>query len=162
MGARIKTSAGSLAQTAFFGREKRTGDCGVIVGCIPSLRSESYGSVQIGTHKNSLDLALVQRGVTRYTAGRMIRSFRHKGIEKFFLTGSKAGIQPSHARKLNEQLTVLNSATSPEQMNVPGWQLHALTSSLAAHWAISVNGNWRLTFRFDGEDAILVDYQDYH
>ena len=47
-------------------------------------------------------------------------------------------------------------------MNVPGWQFHALTSSLAAHWAVSVNGNWRLTFRFKGEDAILVDYQDYH
>jgi proteic killer suppression protein len=92
----------------------------------------------------------------------MIRCFRHKGIEKFFLTGSKAGIQPSHARRLNEQLTVLNAATRPEQMNIPGWQLHALTSSLAAHWAVSVNGNWRLTFRFDGEDAILVDYQDYH
>jgi proteic killer suppression protein len=47
-------------------------------------------------------------------------------------------------------------------MNVPGWQFHSLTASLAAHWAVSVNGNWRLTFRFDGEDAILVDYQDYH
>jgi proteic killer suppression protein len=88
----------------------------------------------------------------------MIRSFRHKGIEKFFLTGSKAGIQPSHAAKLNAQLTVLNSATRPEHMNVPGWKFHALTADLAAHWA----GNWRLTFRFDGEDAILVDYQDYH
>ncbi|MGA9069695.1 MAG: type II toxin-antitoxin system RelE/ParE family toxin [Terracidiphilus sp.] len=71
-------------------------------------------------------------------------------------------MQPSHARRLNEQLTVLNSAIRPEQMNVPGWQLHALTSSLAAHWSVSVNGNWRLTFRFEGEDAILVDYQDYH
>jgi proteic killer suppression protein len=96
----------------------------------------------------------------------MIRSFRHKGIEKFFLTGSKAGIQPSHATKLNEQLTVLNAATRPEQMDVPGGsfrrQFHALTRSPAAHWAVSVNGNWRLTFLFDGEDAILVDYQDYH
>ena len=92
----------------------------------------------------------------------MIRSFRHKGIERFFRTGSKAGIQPSHAAKLNEQLTVLNIAMGPEQMNIPGWQCHPLTANLAGHWAVSVNGNWRITFTFEGEDAILVDYQDYH
>jgi proteic killer suppression protein len=92
----------------------------------------------------------------------MIRSFRHKGIEKFFLTGSRAGIQPSHASKLNEQLTVLNAATKPEQMKVPGWKFHALKAELEGHWAVSVNGNWRLTFTFEGEDAILVDYCDYH
>ena len=92
----------------------------------------------------------------------MIRSFRHKGIEKFFLTGSKAGIQPSDATKLNDQLTVLNSAARPEQMNIPGWQFHPLSGSLAGHWAVSVNGNWRLTFTFENEDAVLVDYRDYH
>ena len=104
----------------------------------------------------------MQRNVTQYNSSNMIRSFRHKGIEKFFLTGSKAGIQPSHATRLNEQLTVLNSATRPEQMNIPGWQFHALSAGLAGHWTVSVNGNWRLTFAFEGEDAILVDYQDYH
>jgi toxin HigB-1 len=92
----------------------------------------------------------------------MIRSFRHKGIEKFFLTGSKAGIQPSHAAKLFDQLSLLNAATRPDHMNVPGWKLHALSGNLVAHWSVSVNGNWRLTFRFDGEDAILVDCQDDH
>lgn len=92
----------------------------------------------------------------------MIRSFRHRGIEKFFLAGSKAGIQPSHAAKLRDQLTLLNIATRPEQMNIPGWKLHALKGPLTEHWGVSVNGNWRLTFTFDGEDAILVDYQDYH
>jgi proteic killer suppression protein len=92
----------------------------------------------------------------------MIRSFRHKGIERFFLTGSKAGIQPSHATRLNEQLTVLNSASRPEHMRIPGWQLHSLKGDLAGHWAVTVNGNWRMTFAFEGEDAILVDYQDYH
>ena len=65
-----------------------------------------------------------------------------------------------HANKLNEQLTVLNAATKPEHMNIPGWNLHPLRGELAGHWAVSVNGNWRLTFSFDGEDAILVDYQD--
>ena len=92
----------------------------------------------------------------------MIRSFRHKGLERFFRTGSKAGIQPKHAAKLNQQLAVLNVADKPEQMNIPGWQFHALTGDLAGHWAVSIDGNWRLTFTFDGEDAILVDYQDYH
>lgn len=92
----------------------------------------------------------------------MIRSFRHKGIEKFFATGSKVGIQPKHAARLNQQLAALNVAATPEQMNIPGWQWHALTSRLAGHWAVSVNGNWRLTFTFQGDDAVLVDYQDYH
>jgi len=92
----------------------------------------------------------------------MIRSFRHKGIEKFFLTGSKVGIQPNHATKLSDQLGLLDVARRPEQMNFPGWRFHSLSGKLAGHWAVSVNGNWRLTFRFEGEDAILVDYQDYH
>jgi len=97
----------------------------------------------------------------RYTL-RMIRSFRHKGLAAFFTRGSKAGIQPKHASKLEEQLTVLNIARKPEEMNVPGWQWHTLSGKLAGHWAVSVNGNWRLIFTFEGEDAILVDYRDYH
>ena len=92
----------------------------------------------------------------------MIRSFRHAGLERFFFTGSKAGIQPKHARRLEEQLSVLNVAKRPEQMNVPGWKLHALKGNLQGHWAVAVSGNWRVVFSFDGEDAILVDYRDYH
>jgi len=92
----------------------------------------------------------------------MIKSFRHAGIEKFFLTGSKAGIRPSHASKLNGQLTTLNRAKGPSDMAAPGWNLHLLHGDLKGHWAVKVSGNWRLTFCFDGEDVILVDYQDYH
>jgi proteic killer suppression protein len=92
----------------------------------------------------------------------VIKSFRHSGVERFFLTGSKAGIQPSHANKLNLQLTVLNRARKPEDMAMPGWNLHLLSGDLKGHWSVKVNVNWRLTFRFDGEDVILVDYQDYH
>jgi proteic killer suppression protein len=92
----------------------------------------------------------------------MIRSFHHAGLEKFFKTGSKAGIQPSHADKLSARLVVLNRATTPEAMNVPGWNLHLLKGELAGYWSVKVSGNWRMTFRFDGEDAVLVDYQDYH
>ena len=92
----------------------------------------------------------------------MIKSFRHKGIKNFFETGSTAGIQAKHNSRLRIQLTTLDSAIRPEDLDVPGWQLHPLTGKLAGHWAISVNGNWRLTFVFEDENAVLVDYQDYH
>ena len=92
----------------------------------------------------------------------MIKSFRHKGLESFFQTGTKKGIQPSHANRLRVQLGALDNATVPEDMNVPGWRLHGLTGDLAGHWSVTVNGNWRLTFRIEGPDAELVDYQDYH
>jgi proteic killer suppression protein len=63
---------------------------------------------------------------------------------------------------LQVQLATLNNATGPEDMNAPTWRLHSLSGDLAGHWSIWVNGNWRLTFRFVGKDAELVDYQDYH
>ncbi len=92
----------------------------------------------------------------------MIKSFEHKGLQAFFETGNKAGIQPHHAPKLARLLARLHAAKVPEDMNVPGWRLHPLVGSLAGHYSVFVNGNWRLTFRFDGGDAVLVDYQDYH
>ena len=92
----------------------------------------------------------------------MVKSFRHAGIEKFFKTGSKAGIQPAHAAKLSIQLYALDAAKAPSDLNPTGWRLHPLKGDLKGHWSIQVNGNWRLTFRFEGKDAVLVDYQDYH
>ena len=92
----------------------------------------------------------------------MIKSFRHRGVEKLFRTGSKAGIQPKHASKLRLQLFALDNAKQAGDMNAPGWKLHPLTGELKGHWAVRVSGNWRLTFKFEGEDAVLVDYQDYH
>ena len=92
----------------------------------------------------------------------LITSFRHRGIERFFRTGSKAGIQPKHASKLRLQLFALDNARQPGDMNAPGWKLHPLAGELKDHWAVWVSGNWRLTFKFEGEDAVLVDYQDYH
>jgi proteic killer suppression protein len=92
----------------------------------------------------------------------VISSFRHRGLEKFFRTGSKAGIQPKHAARLRLQLFALDNAKTPSDMNAPGWRLHALAGSLAGHWAVNVSGNWRLTFKFEDEDALQVDYQDYH
>lgn len=92
----------------------------------------------------------------------MIKSFQHKGLQKFHQSGSKAGIRPDHANKLRRQLTRLDDATCAEDMNIPGWGLHSLDGDLLGHFAVSVNGNWRMTFAFESEDAILVDYQDYH
>ena len=92
----------------------------------------------------------------------MIKSFRHSGIEKFFTTGSKAGIQPSHTAKLSVQLFQLSRAKTATDMNAPGWKLHPLHGDLKGHWSVKVSGNWRLTFTFENENAILVDYQDYH
>jgi proteic killer suppression protein len=92
----------------------------------------------------------------------MIKSFRYKGLKLFFENRSKAGINAAHAAKLARQLSRLNVANGDSDMNVPGWGLHALQGNLQNHWSISVNGNWRMTFTFEGTDAVLVDYQDYH
>ena len=98
----------------------------------------------------------------RYKIQFMISSFAHKGLEKFFRSGSKRGINPEHAEKLRRQLFRLDTASGPKDMNIPGWKLHRLSGELKDHWSIWVSGNWRLTFRFQGNDAEVVDYQDYH
>ena len=92
----------------------------------------------------------------------MILSYRDKGLKRFAETGSKSGIQPKHAERLRRLLTALDVASRPEDMNAPGNGLHSLKGNLAGHWSVTVSGNWRLTFAFDGEDAVQVDYQDYH
>ena len=92
----------------------------------------------------------------------MIKSFRHKGLQRYFETGSKAGIQAAHAARLRLQLAGLNQATRPEDLSAPAWALHPLKGDLKGHWAITVNGNWRMVFTFEGTDAVLVDYRDYH
>lgn len=92
----------------------------------------------------------------------MIKTFRHRGLEAYFRTGSKAGIQPAHAKRLRLQLARLDSAQSPADMAFPGWRLHPLKGEMKGHWAVWVDQNWRLTFAFEIEDAVLVDYQDYH
>jgi len=92
----------------------------------------------------------------------VIKTFRHRGIEKFFRSGSRSGIQAKHEARLRILLTTLNLASTPLDMNRPGWGWHPLKGDLKGHWSVSVSGNWRLTFSFEGEDAILVDYLDYH
>jgi Plasmid maintenance system killer protein len=92
----------------------------------------------------------------------VIRSFRHKELAALYRTDSKAGVQPAHAAKLRRQLAKLDTVANPQDMDIPGWRLHALEGNLAGHWSVWVNGNWRLTFAFEGQDAVLVDYRDYH
>lgn len=92
----------------------------------------------------------------------MIQSFRHKGLRKFFESGSAAGIQPHHAKRLRMQLTALDTAQSVEDMNIPGFRLHPLKGEERGRWSVWVNGNWRLTFEFKEGHAYILDYEDYH
>lgn len=92
----------------------------------------------------------------------MIISFKHKGLKLFFETGSTAGIQAKHKNKLSLLLGTLDSAETAQAMDVPGWDFHLLKGDLAGHWSVKVNGNWRVTFKFENGHAEIVDYQDYH
>lgn len=92
----------------------------------------------------------------------MIRSFSHRGLEAFFITGSKAGIQPAHAKRLRLQLARLDAAVSAGDMGLPAWHLYPLKGDLEGCWSVRVDQNWRLIFRFEGKDAVEVDCVDYH
>ena len=92
----------------------------------------------------------------------MIRSFKHKGLENYFLKGTKSGIQAKHALRLRLILGRLSAATNPKDMDLPGLKLHELRGQKKGIWSVWVSGNWRITFRFNGKDAELVDYEDYH
>ena len=92
----------------------------------------------------------------------MVRSFKHKGLEVFFKTGKKTGIQAKHAKRLQLILGRLNASIAPEDMNLPGLFLHPLSGDRTDIWSVRVSGNWRVTFRFRGEHAEIVNYEDYH
>jgi proteic killer suppression protein len=92
----------------------------------------------------------------------MIRSIRHKGLKRFFLSGNTVGIQPSHAKRLRMLLAALDTAQSIEDMNVAGFRLHPLRGQQRGRWSAWVNGNWRMTFEFHQGNAYVVDYEDYH
>ncbi len=92
----------------------------------------------------------------------MIKSFAHKGLELFFTTGSKAGVQSIHAMRLSLLLAMLDQARSVEDMDAPGLRLHQLKGKRVAYWSVTVQANWRMIFKFEGGDACVVDYLDYH
>lgn len=92
----------------------------------------------------------------------MIKSIRHKGLKMFFESGGLSGIQAQHANRLKMQLAALDTATTLDDMDIPGFRLHPLKGSEKDRWSISVNGNWRLTFNFSDGHVDALDYEDYH
>jgi proteic killer suppression protein len=92
----------------------------------------------------------------------MIKSFRHKGLRRFYETGNAAGIQASHRKRLRVQLIALDTTVELDDMDVPGFRLHPLEGSRKELWSISVNGNWRITFEFKDGNAHILNYEDYH
>jgi len=92
----------------------------------------------------------------------MIKSFEHRGLELFYLKSSTARIKNDHVKRLRLILGRLDASTSPQDMNLPGLKLHELRGKRKGFWSVWVNGNWRVTFKFEGTDATNVDYEDYH
>ena len=92
----------------------------------------------------------------------MIKSFRHKGLKRLFETGERRGVAHDLTDRLRRQLDVLNRARSTRDLNLPGYRLHQLKGNRAGTWTVTVSGNWRVTFTFEGEDAFDVDLEDYH
>lgn len=92
----------------------------------------------------------------------MIKTFRHKGLRRYFETGVKSGIQADHAGRLRLQLAALDTAQNIEDMDVPGYRLHPLKGKMKGRWSISVSGNWRLTFSIENGNIHVLDYEDYH
>lgn len=92
----------------------------------------------------------------------MIKSFKHKGLKRFYETGSARGIQAKHEKQLRMQLAALDTAKEINELDVPGYKLHPLKGDRKGIWAITVNGNWRLTFEFSDGNVYVLDYEDYH
>ena len=92
----------------------------------------------------------------------MIRSFSHKGLRRFFVSGTTAGINPNHAPRLRLILAMLDKARCVPDMSAPGLRLHPLKGEYKGFWAVTVQANWRVTFRFEDGDVQDVDYLDYH
>lgn len=92
----------------------------------------------------------------------MIKSFVHKGLKKLWETGNSSGIRQDHVKKVTMILQTLNIAVTIEDMRRPSFKLHELKGQDKGTWSVWVNGNYRITFRFDNGNAELVDYKDYH
>jgi toxin HigB-1 len=92
----------------------------------------------------------------------MILSFRSRALKRFWEKGDSRGLNPQHVGKIELILDMLEDATAPEDMNLEKLRLHKLSGENPARWSLHVNGNWRITFTFESEDATAVDYEDYH
>lgn len=99
----------------------------------------------------------------RYGVATLIKSFAHKGLQRFFESGTTSGIQATHANKLRLQLAAIHAASGILDLRTPpNWRLHQLSGNLADHWSLTVNGNWRVIFKFEDGNAYVVNYLDYH
>jgi proteic killer suppression protein len=92
----------------------------------------------------------------------VIKSFRHKGLKKLYEAGSQQGINPDHVNRLRLILSRLDASQSPQDMDLPGLNLHPLKGEYKSFWAVSVSGNWRVIFKFEAGRATDVNYLDYH
>jgi proteic killer suppression protein len=92
----------------------------------------------------------------------LIRSFKHRGLKRLYELGEHRGIRPDLMGDVQEILTVLDAAESPRDLDLPGYRLHALKGDLKGFWAVTVQANWRIVFRFEGKDALNVELVDYH
>jgi len=92
----------------------------------------------------------------------MIRGFKHKGLERFFRRGDYRGIPAPSGARIERMLDRLDAAMRPDDMNPPGYRFHRLRGDRAGTYAVTVTGNWRITFAFEGEDATGIDLEDYH
>jgi len=92
----------------------------------------------------------------------MIRSFKHRGLKRLYERDDRSGIRSDMADTVQEILTVLDVAESPQALHVPGYRLHALKGNFKGYWSVTVKANWRIVFRFEGNDAVDVELVDYH
>ncbi len=92
----------------------------------------------------------------------MIRSYRSKPLRRYAETGDPAKLSVSNIRRLDVILRALNAAKRPEDMNVAGWRFHGLQGRMKGRYAVDASGNWRITFGWDGRDAVDIDLEDYH
>lgn len=92
----------------------------------------------------------------------MIKSFKHKGLKKFFVSNDTSGLEQKLVSRIKNRLTVIDAAESIESINIPGYDLHPLKGDRKDIWSISVSGNWRITFRFIDGDAEILNLEDYH
>ncbi|EKN6363844.1 type II toxin-antitoxin system RelE/ParE family toxin [Yersinia enterocolitica] len=92
----------------------------------------------------------------------MIKSWKHKGLQRFFETGSAAGINPQHVKRIRDRLRFIDLAETIEDVNVAGYKLHPLQGEREGIWSVTVSGNWRITFEFTAGDTFILNYEDYH
>lgn len=92
----------------------------------------------------------------------MIQKFKHKGLRRLFETGSSAGINPQHEKRLRQVLALLETAETLDDVALPGLNLHELKGGRKGIWSVKVRGNWRVTFKLQKGDAFGINYEDYH